>query len=160
MEYSIILATDAKGLVEHVSDSISRGWKPLGGAFIDSKGFCQTMTKTGKGTPKKRFVPPILDEVKEYIKEQKFGVNADTWLSFYQSKNWMVGRVKMKDWKACIRTWQYKTQNSKEPLNIPQPKPFNAPKIGKKVSQGRIQELKNMSKIDIYKATGQLPEEN
>lgn len=160
MEYTIILAITDRDLVAHVSDSIKRGWVPLGGAFVDPKGFCQTMTKTGRGPPKKRFKPPTLDEVKEYILENKFGVDANTWINFYQSKNWMVGKSKMKDWKASVRTWQYKTQNNKDPLNIPQPKKFNAEKIdeSKQVSPAAVRKmLRDNDKINAYKATGQLP---
>ena len=28
---------------------------------------------------------------------------------YYESKGWMVGKNKMKDWKACIRTWKKET---------------------------------------------------
>lgn len=55
---------------------------------------------------KARFVPPTLDEVKDYIWEKGYQVNPDQWLSYYQSNGWMVGRNKMKDWKACISQWE------------------------------------------------------
>lgn len=59
-----------------------------------------------KSNIKKVFVPPTLDEIKTYCLERKNNVNADKWLSFYESKGWMVGKNKMKDWKAAIRTWE------------------------------------------------------
>jgi hypothetical protein len=51
------------------------------------------------------------------IKEKiiKNGINAEQFYDFYQSKGWMVGKTKMKDWKACMRTWekrQNKTNNN------------------------------------------------
>lgn len=54
----------------------------------------------------KRFVPPTLEEVKARIKEMNYTFDAEVFIAFYQSKNWMVGKNKMKDWKAAMVTWQ------------------------------------------------------
>ena len=54
----------------------------------------------------KRFVPPTLEEVKARIKEMNYTFDAEAFIAFYQSKNWMVGKNKMKDWKAAMVTWQ------------------------------------------------------
>jgi len=165
MKQHIISSTTPKQLNEILRNGEKEGWKAQGslvyGLIDDVPAYSILIVKTAKKGITKRFVPPTLIEVKEYILEKKFGVDANTWINFYQSKNWMVGKVKMKDWKACIRTWQYKTQNSKDPLNIPQPKQFTASKIdeSKKVSPGRIQKLKNMSATELYNATGQLPKD-
>lgn len=53
-----------------------------------------------------RFTPPTLQEVENYIKEKGYSVDAEAFIAFYQSKNWMVGKNKMKDWKAAMVTWQ------------------------------------------------------
>lgn len=53
-----------------------------------------------------RFTPPTLDQVKEYCIERSNSVIAEKFIDFYSSKGWMVGKNKMKDWKACIRTWE------------------------------------------------------
>lgn len=55
-----------------------------------------------------RFTPPTLGEVKEYCKERGNDVDANKWLNFYESKGWMVGKNKMKNWKAAVRTWETK----------------------------------------------------
>ena len=53
-----------------------------------------------------RFVRPTLDEVSEYIKVQKYEVDAEKFIDYYESVGWTVGRNKpMKDWKAAVRTW-------------------------------------------------------
>ena len=54
----------------------------------------------------KRFVPPTLEEVKARIKEMNYTFDAESFIAFYQSKNWMIGKNKMKDWKAAMVTWQ------------------------------------------------------
>ena len=53
-----------------------------------------------------RFTPPTIEEVSAYCKERKNNVDALKWHDFYKSKGWMVGKNKMKDWKACVRTWE------------------------------------------------------
>jgi predicted phage replisome organizer len=54
----------------------------------------------------KRFVPPSLEEVTAYCRERHNDVNPQKWHDFYSAKGWMVGKNKMKDWKAAIRTWE------------------------------------------------------
>jgi len=52
------------------------------------------------------FVPPSLEEVKVYCAERHNQVDASKFIDFYTSKGWMVGKNKMKEWKACVRTWE------------------------------------------------------
>lgn len=68
----------------------------------------ETETETETDKPKaKRFVPPTHDDVFSYMKER--GCNsyqeAEKFIDFYQSKGWLVGKSKMKDWKAAVRNW-------------------------------------------------------
>ena len=51
-----------------------------------------------------RFSPPTLDEVKAYCQERNKGVDPERWYNHYTANGWMVGRNKMKDWKAAVRT--------------------------------------------------------
>lgn len=53
-----------------------------------------------------RTIPPTLDEVKAYCKERNNTVDADKWFDHYTANGWMVGKTKMKDWKAAVRTWE------------------------------------------------------
>ena len=55
---------------------------------------------------KDRFKKPILDEVKNYCILRKNNIDAEAFIDFYESKNWHIGKNKMKDWKACVRTWE------------------------------------------------------
>ena len=54
----------------------------------------------------KRFVPPTIEEVKARIVEMGYTFDAEAFIAFYQSNGWMVGKSKMKDWKAAMVTWQ------------------------------------------------------
>lgn len=57
--------------------------------------------------PSKRFAPPTQEQVFEYMQERDFAhrKEAESFVNFYESKGWMVGRSKMKDWKAAVRNW-------------------------------------------------------
>ena len=62
-----------------------------------------------------RFIKPTVEEIEEYCKERNNGINANAFYDFYESKNWYVGKNKMKDWKACVRTWEQR-QPKKETI--------------------------------------------
>lgn len=70
----------------------------------------ERIVKDSIGKSKKRFTPPTLEEVKAYCLERGNQVDAEQFIDFYQSKDWMVGKNKMKDWKACVRTWEKRNQ--------------------------------------------------
>lgn len=53
-----------------------------------------------------RFIPPTVEEVKEYCSERKNKVDAERFVDYYTSNGWCVGKNKMKDWKAAVRTWE------------------------------------------------------
>lgn len=57
---------------------------------------------------KKRFAPPTVTEVKEYCVERRNKIDPEQFIDFYESKGWMIGKNKMKSWKASIRTWERK----------------------------------------------------
>lgn len=68
----------------------------------------------------KRFIPPTLEEVKAYCRERKNNVDADRFIDYYTSNGWQVGKNKMKDWKAAVRTWErsgYNNQPAKRGAN-------------------------------------------
>ena len=52
------------------------------------------------------FIEPTFNEILEYCSQRKNGVDVNKFLNFYSSKGWMVGKNKMIDWKACVRTWE------------------------------------------------------
>ena len=65
----------------------------------------------------KRFTKPTIDEIQQYCDERNNGINAEAFYDFYETKDWYVGKNRMKDWKACVRTWEQrnkKTETKKE----------------------------------------------
>ena len=59
-----------------------------------------------KRTARKPFIPPTVEEVSTYCTERGNSVDAEAFVDFYASKGWMIGKNKMKDWKAAVRTWE------------------------------------------------------
>jgi phage replication O-like protein O len=53
-----------------------------------------------------KFIPPTVEQIRKYCKERNNSVDAEKWIDFYISKGWMIGKNKMKDWKAAVRTWE------------------------------------------------------
>ena len=50
--------------------------------------------------------PPSLEEVAAYIAERGSSVDAARFVDFYTAKGWLVGKAKMRDWRAAVRTWE------------------------------------------------------
>ncbi len=74
----------------------------------------KTITSVKKKTPsgsKKKFTKPTVDQVCDYCKTRNNKVDPQTFIDFYEAKGWMIGTGKMKDWQACVRTWE-KRDNS------------------------------------------------
>lgn len=64
-----------------------------------------------KGESQKKaaaFHPPTAEEVRAYCQERGNRVDPEHFVDFYTSKGWKVGNQPMKDWKACVRTWERK----------------------------------------------------
>lgn len=70
--------------------------------------------KEDTNVSKKRFAPPSVDEVRAYCAERNNGIDPQSFIDFYESKGWMVGKNHMRDWKAAVRTWE---RNRTKPPN-------------------------------------------
>ena len=57
-------------------------------------------------TKRKRFEKPTLSQITQYCLERNNNVNAEQFYDYYESNGWKVGKNSMKDWKACVRTWE------------------------------------------------------
>lgn len=60
----------------------------------------------------KRFTPPTVEEVQAYCQERGNNIDPEQFVDFYASKGWKVGNNSMKDWKACVRTWEKRDKNN------------------------------------------------
>ena len=60
---------------------------------------------------KSKFKKPSIEDVKEYVKEQGYRMDPVKFYDHYESNGWLVGRNKMKDWKAAVRNWEHRDKN-------------------------------------------------
>lgn len=68
-----------------------------------------------------RFLPPTLDDISSYCLERNNSVDPQRFFDFYQSKGWMVGKNKMKDWKAAVRNWETRSGTKSAPPSSSNP---------------------------------------
>lgn len=92
--------------------------------------------------PQKRqvFTPPTVDEVRAYCNERRNGIDPEEFVSFYESKGWMIGRNKMKNWKSAIITWEKNRKQREQPsatINDAEAYNFDWDKIRNNYEQGR-----------------------
>lgn len=66
-------------------------------------------TKKVRGTL--TFKAPSLNDVENYCLERENLVSPEAFINFYESNGWHVGKNKMKDWKAAVRTWEMRDSN-------------------------------------------------
>jgi len=72
----------------------------------------------------KRFTPPSAEEIAAYCRERKNRVDPQRFLDFYAAKDWMIGKNRMKDWRAAVRTWEQRDGTS-QPGNTCTQKDFS-----------------------------------
>lgn len=85
------------------------------------------LTGVKESTKRTAFVPPSLDEISAYLSEKGYSVDAERFFNFYESKGWMIGKNKMKSWKAAVANWgkdeKEKSSAKKERATPQQPRP-------------------------------------
>lgn len=93
-EYSIICTYNKEGI------------NPDSYIFETEKQY-ETQRKNKKAEDKEiRFLPPTTRDVESYCHERNNTVDPHRFVDFYTAKGWMLGKNKMKDWKAAVRTWE------------------------------------------------------
>ena len=78
---------------------------------IEEKKEIKNIKKEEPKGSKKKFEPPSVEDVRTYCEERHNGIDAQSFVDFYTSKDWMVGKNRMKDWKAAVRTWERRKQS-------------------------------------------------
>ena len=111
------LSVDEKTNVYHVGIPTgipSSGIPSIGKDRLDKVSLGKDSNSTAK-----RFTPPTVGDVKAYCEERGYGnrVDPERFVDFYQAKGWMVGKNKMKDWKAAVRNWARENTPSNVDVN-------------------------------------------
>lgn len=61
---------------------------------------------------KTKFIPPTVDQVREYCDERANNINAELFVDHYTANGWYRGKNKIKDWRGCVRTWEKRNKSS------------------------------------------------
>lgn len=67
------------------------------------------------GDPKS--IPPLPENVTAYAESIRWPLDGDGFCDSYAQKGWLIGKVRMKDWQAAVRTWKRNKWKPGEPLN-------------------------------------------
>lgn len=100
------------------SKAAQKRWSNANALQVESK---SNAIREDKRIEKNIFIAPTHQEVLEYCIERNNNVDVNKFIDFYESKGWMVGKNKMKDWKASIRTWEKDSKESLKQPNRPEP---------------------------------------
>ena len=73
----------------------------------------QNLEGAGK-PPRSRFIPPTVEEVRAYCAERGNTIDAQIFVDFYDANGWMRGKNHIKDWRACVRTWEAREKNARD----------------------------------------------
>lgn len=87
---------------EVVEDNNTCGGLPQITLEYDGKKIAKAVTPK----PAKRFVVPTVEEVREYCLSRNNNIDAEYFVNYYDVRDWTIGKNKIKDWKACVRTWE------------------------------------------------------
>ena len=70
----------------------------------------ETNTDTNTFSKEKvgRFVKPSTEEVESLIQDRGYHFTASSFIDYYESNGWKVGRNPMKDWRAACATWEHR----------------------------------------------------
>jgi len=95
------------------TEEVKAVWECIGNVYTGKDSIVKdSIDKNNKG----KFTPPTVEEVREYCNERKNNVDPETFVDFYTAKNWYIGKNKVKDWKACVRTWERNRKKNEKPL--------------------------------------------
>ena len=95
-----------EGTKEILSRHIKLIQQPTQNKFRDNTNININNTNLTDSNKKERFKKPSIDQIEGYCKERNNNIDAEAFIDFYESKDWKIGKNKMKDWKAAVRTWE------------------------------------------------------
>lgn len=99
-----------------MSNGLDQNVKPIPNINTDNK----PDINTDKRKAARCFTPPTVEEVQAYCRERQNNVDPQRFVDYYEARGWLIGKNKMKDWKAAVRTWERSGYNN-SPNKSPAP---------------------------------------
>ena len=90
-----------------------------------SKDLKENRVKESPKQKRKIFVPPTLEQVREYAFERNSPADPEEFYSYHSANGWMIGRAKMVDWKKAFVYWERKEFNRARRRNSPPPRDYS-----------------------------------
>ena len=98
----------------------------------------------------KRFKKPTIEEIQNYLDEKNItSFTAEKFYNFYESKDWMIGKNKMKNWKACCNTWKGNYEEEKK-KDEPKKDKYEHLYLGYNGKESKQDEPKTDEYADLY----------
>lgn len=66
-----------------------------------------------RNAKEKQKIPPSVEDVRNYIHDNRLNVDVSRFMDYYESNGWKVGKTKMKDWQATLRNWNRRNEADK-----------------------------------------------
>ena len=138
VKYSDYQDKKEKGASEKTYERANKG--PTEGQQGATSKQCNNDNKE-KNSNKYIFIPPSVSEISEYAKEINRTIDSERFHDYYMAKGWMIGKSKMKDWRAAVRNWtrdqrpapakktdefRYELGSNGEPVNVAGQRKINA----------------------------------
>lgn len=103
----------AKKFIQHqrnagLASAAARQPRPNRGSAAVQPPMQPNKTKESKVKQREKsntFVPPTIEEVEECVKQRGYDVDAISFVAHYEANGWLVGRNKMKNWRAAVAYW-------------------------------------------------------
>ena len=124
--------------VDRVSTNVDGGYQQM---FKENNTSINN-TSIKENIKRKDFEKPTIEEIAQYCTERNNSIDAEEFYDFYESKAWHIGKNKMKDWKACVRTWEKRNKPKDKKL----PNWFDKQITDKKINEKEQEELDEMLK--------------
>ena len=106
-------AKQSEAMLSNAKQSLANQAVTVTGTVTVTDTVTDTVTVNRKENSKeKRFIKPKLEEIEQFIIDNDFSVDAETFFDFYEAKGWKIGKASMKDWRAAVRTWHRKNVTS------------------------------------------------
>ena len=88
-----------------VSGATGSGGDNPGGRLAFFSGRKRRGTHASPVLPQPAFHPPSVAEVQAFVTAENLQLDAGTFVDFYDSHGWCVGKTAIKNWKATARLW-------------------------------------------------------
>ena len=152
-DYGYTILQNCQMELTNLSDGSDKIVRPIPNNNTDNKEIYNNKLLYKKKT-KKEFVPPTLEEIKEYCLQRKNNVNYKKFYNYYSSNNWKDNQGKqVNNWKLKVISWEGNGTSSYGNNNIAKVEPKLPEWFGKDITPTEATEEE---KVEMEKVMAEL----